>query len=50
LVDPVGNSKRRRPPRRPRSDAPPKQLVIFDPNRALLDRAAHRRPNSEGER
>jgi putative transposase len=40
-VDPKANSNRRRPPRRPghRGQSP---SVCFDPNRALLDRAAHR--------
>jgi len=49
-VDPVANSNRRRPPRRPRGeqrDGPP---VAFDPTGALLDRAAHRRSQSEDER
>jgi putative transposase len=49
-VNPKANSNLRRPPRRPRQpDQSPS--VRFDPNRALLDRAAHRRTaQKEGER
>lgn len=43
-VDPVGNSGRHRPPRRPREAIADRTPPDFDPNRALLDRAAHRRP------
>jgi len=49
LVDPRANAHRKRPPRRP--GAPDvKPVIPFDPAGALLDRAAGRRRDEEGER
>jgi hypothetical protein len=41
-VNPVANSDRRRPPRRPGVTAPTTRSVPFDPPKALLDRAVGR--------
>jgi putative transposase len=50
-VDPVANSRKKRPPRRSRErQVPSKAPVDFDPAGALLDKAAHRRRNREDER
>jgi putative transposase len=49
LVDPVANSRRKRPRRR--HDEAPKALVVdFDPPKALLDRAVGRRTKKGGPR
>jgi putative transposase len=47
LVDPVKNSGRKRPPRRPHTEARPGHTA-FDPPRALLDKALRRRPPRDG--
>ena len=49
-VDPVANSGKRRPPRRPTRRQPTQRSIDFDPAGALLDKAAHRRPEREDER
>jgi putative transposase len=49
-VDPVANSGKKRPPRRPKGTEQPQPPVEFDPPGALLDKAAHRGPKSEDER
>jgi transposase InsO family protein len=50
-VDPTGNARRKRPPRRPEpADASPSRAVDFDPPGALLDRATGRVPSREDSR
>lgn len=49
LVDPVVNSRRKRPRRRP-DEPTPNRAVDFDPPKALLDRAVGRRPTKGGSR
>ena len=46
-VDPVKNSRRKRPPRRPRAEARAAHPA-FDPPRALLDKALRRKPSRVG--
>lgn len=46
-VDPVKNSRRPRPPRRPEVDESIPCHPAFDPPKALLDRAIGRKPQSE---
>lgn len=47
LVDPVKNSRKRRPRRRPEVDESIPRHPAFDPPKALLDRATGKRPQPE---
>ena len=46
-VDPVKNSRRRRPRRRPEVDESTPRHPAFDPPKALLDKAVGKKPQPE---
>lgn len=48
-VDPIKNSRTKRKPRREETQEGPRKKVLFDPSRALLDKATGRKPSHEKE-